>query len=180
MRLKNSTEKYGLITILIHWLSAVVVLGLFILGLIMVDLGYYDKGYKLYPFIHKSIGILLLMVTIIRIAWLLISRPPKALPQAKALHIIALVTHKMIYLSLLVILCSGYLIATADARAISVFDWFSVPALFAPFANQADIAGKVHLIAAWLLITLVVLHILGALKHHILDKDNTLTRMLGR
>jgi cytochrome b561 len=74
---------------------------------------------------------------------------------------------------------SGYLISTADGRAIDVFNLFSVPALVSGFDNQEDIAGLVHQIIAYSLIALVVLHALAALKHHFIDRDRTLKRMLN-
>ena len=85
-----------------------------------------------------------------------------------------------LYLGIFVLVLSGYLISTEDGRPIAVFTWFDVPALGALFANQADIAGLVHEYVAYSLIALAVLHGLAALKHHFIDKDNTLKRMFGR
>jgi len=74
---------------------------------------------------------------------------------------------------------SGYMISTADGRPISVFNWFDIPALPALIEQQEDIAGEIHFISATTLITLSLLHAAAALKHHFIDKDNTLRRMLG-
>jgi cytochrome b561 len=79
---------------------------------------------------------------------------------------------------LLFIMVSGIMISTADGRDIWIFDWFAVPFPNAFIDDQADLAGIVHQYLAYTLITLVVFHALGAIKHHIIDKDNTLTRML--
>jgi len=59
------------------------------------------------------------------------------------------------------------------------FNWFSVPALGELFENQADIAGEVHYYLSLSLIALVFIHAIAALKHHFINKDNTLTKMLG-
>ena len=75
------------------------------------------------------------------------------------------------------IMLSGYLISTADGRAIEVFSWFEVPATLSDIDGQEDIAGDIHEILAWTLIVLVALHALAALKHHFIDKDTTLKRM---
>ncbi|MNR57354.1 hypothetical protein D3C85_1781150 [compost metagenome] len=77
-------------------------------------------------------------------------------------------------------LISGYLISTAEGVAIDVFGWFSVPATLSGLPEQADVAGVIHFYLAWSLVVLAVLHALAALKHHFLDRDPTLTRMLGR
>jgi cytochrome b561 len=73
---------------------------------------------------------------------------------------------------------SGYLISTADGRAIAVFDWFSVPALISDLPAQEDIAGLIHRWLAYLMMGLVLLHAAAALKHHFINKDNTLRKML--
>jgi len=86
--------------------------------------------------------------------------------------------HSAIYLLLLLIMFSGYLISTADSRGIWVFEWFELPGFGSFIDDQADIAGLVHQYAAYSLIVLVVVHALGALKHHFIDKDSTLLRMV--
>lgn len=75
-------------------------------------------------------------------------------------------------------MCSGIMISTADGRDIWIFDWFAVPFPNAFIDDQADIAGFIHQYLAYSLIGLVVLHAAGAIKHHVIDKDNTLKRML--
>ena len=85
----------------------------------------------------------------------------------------------LLYLILFAIIISGYLISTADGQPISVFDWFSVPAVSQGKGNKLDLAGDVHLYLAWAVVVLSLLHAAGALKHHFIDKDITLKRMLG-
>ena len=75
---------------------------------------------------------------------------------------------------------SGYLISTADGRAISVFGWFEVPATITSIPKQEDVAGLVHQYLAWGLVIFSGVHALAALKHHFIDRDATLNRMLGR
>lgn len=179
--LKNSQSRYGVVSISLHWLVAVTVLGLFGVGFWMVDLSYYSQWYRLAPHWHKSIGILLFLIMLIRLLWRFISPPPAPLSQhsrwergaAKAVQLI-------MYLAVFVLAISGYLISTEDGRAIEVFDWFAVPAMGALFSRQADIAGVVHEYTAYVLIALAVLHATAALKHHFIDKDATLRRMFGQ
>ncbi|MFZ1872669.1 MAG: cytochrome b/b6 domain-containing protein, partial [Chania sp.] len=85
-----------------------------------------------------------------------------------------------LYTVLFAILISGYLISTADGQAISVFGWFDVPASLTGIPQQADTAGTIHLYLAWVVVVLSALHALAALKHHFIDRDVTLKRMLGR
>ncbi|MFK3870247.1 cytochrome b [Pseudoalteromonas rhizosphaerae] len=177
--LKNTKSSYGVVAILLHWLMAVIVIGLFGLGLYMVELTYYDSWYKGSLDLHKSVGITLVALLIFRFAWRALGTQPEPVAgSSKALNNVAHTVHIFLYLLLSVIVISGYLISTADGRAIEVFTLFSIPAIDFSVANQADIAGKVHYYVACSLIGLVVLHALGALKHHFIDKDKTLVRMI--
>ncbi|WNO62285.1 cytochrome b [Rheinheimera sp. MMS21-TC3] len=180
MMLKNGSSHYGLISVVIHWLMALAVFALFALGFWMVDLSYYSQWYRTAPYWHKSVGILLAIVLLVRISWRFISPPPKAIATHKPWETkLAGLAHLLLYLGLVILVISGYLISTEDGRAITVFDWFDVPAAGALFANQADIAGLVHEYTAYGLITMAVLHGLAAIKHHLIDKDHTLKRMFG-
>ena len=174
--LKNSVNQFGLVAILLHWITAVVVLGLFAVGWWMVELNYYSEWYRIAPHWHKSTGLLLAGVVVLRLIWKLVNAKPKALGQPweqKA----ASVAHALLYILMLAIFCSGYLISTADGRGIDIFDWVTVPSMGQLFEDQEDIAGLVHEYLAYGLIGLVLLHALAALKHHFVDKDETLRRM---
>lgn len=181
MLIKNSNTAFGLISIALHWLTAVAVYAMFALGLWMVTLGYYDVWYHKAPDIHKGIGILLMMGLIIRLVWRVISPPPAALKSYSRLTRAGSgFAHMFLYTVLLTIVISGYLISTADGKPINVFGIFEFPATLTDKAFQADLAGSIHLWAAWAIIVLSVMHGLMAVKHHIIDKDETLLRMLGK
>ena len=178
--MRNTSERYGGMAILLHWIMALVVFGLFGLGLYMVELTYYDSLYKTLPFIHKSIGILLALVFIFRIFWRLTNPVPSPVAGTTPLEKrIADIVHRGFYFLIAAIMISGYLISTADGKSISVFDLFSVPATVTSIPEQEDTAGIVHQYLAYGLIVLVVLHAGAALKHHFVNKDFTLRRMLG-
>ena len=173
----NTRESYGIVAIVMHWLSALAVIGLFALGYWMLTLGYYDSWYRLGPWWHKSFGITLLALTVIRLVWKFMNPKPQPLG-SRFDQIGARVGHALIYALLLVTMISGYLISTADGRGISVFDWFEVPALITSIPQQEDIAGTVHWYTALTLVIAAAGHALAALKHHFVNKDSTLTRML--
>lgn len=180
MQFKNTPQRYGVVSAALHWLTALVVYGMFALGLWMVTLSYYDGWYHQAPEIHKSIGILLMMALIVRIIWRLYSPPPVALTSYSRLtRIGAAAGHLLLYLLLFAIIISGYLISTADGKPISVFGWFEIPATLTDAGAQADIAGTLHLWFAWSLVIISLSHGVMALKHHFIDKDDTLKRMTG-
>jgi cytochrome b561 len=169
--------KWPLTIIIVHWVSAIVVIGMFASGLWMVDLTYYSDWYKTAPHWHKSVGLLLLFVTVFRLLTRFMSaRPPTY--GSKTEKMLSKAGHGLIYLLLLTLFASGYLISTADGRGIEIFNWFSVPSLGEFFDNQEDLAGEVHFYLAWSLIGLAVLHAGAALKHHFFNKDDTMKQML--
>lgn len=181
MQFSNTPQRYGVISAALHWLTAIVVYGMFALGLWMVTLSYYDGWYHKAPEIHKSIGVLLMMGLVIRLVWRVISPAPATLSSYSPLvRLGAALGHLALYALLLAIVVSGYLISTADGKPISVFGWFDIPATLADAGAQADIAGTLHLWLAWSVVILSLLHGLMALKHHFIDKDVTLKRMLGQ
>jgi cytochrome b561 len=176
---RNKKTGYGRVSILIHWTSALAVFALFGAGLYMMSLSYYDPLYRTLPWWHKSFGLTLLALTVFRIIWKLANPKPQSLPEHSKWTVrLAKMGHYLIYALLLAIMCSGYLISTADGRGISVFDWFEVPALITGIEGQEDLAGEIHFYLAWTLVILAVGHGLAAIKHHLIDKDDTLKRMI--
>lgn len=181
MQWRNSATRYGLVTILTHWVVALSVFALFALGFWMVGLNYYSEWYRTAPDVHKSVGILLFVLMLLRVGWRLFSPMPAPLvSHGRWTRLAAKAGHGVLYLCLFGVMIAGYLISTADGRPIDVFGLFQVPALISGIRGQEDVAGLVHEYLAWALVILAGLHGLAALKHHFLDRDATLLRMLGR
>lgn len=180
MHWRSHNRGWGAVAITLHWLSALTVVGLFALGLYMTSLDYYDPWYHKGPDLHRSIGVLLFLATVLRLLWRLPSPPPPPLANHRPWERrLAAAVHALLYLLLFTLMLSGYLISTADGAAVEVFDWFSVPATLTG-EHQEDTAGAVHLTLAWTLVCVALLHAAAALKHHFLDRDRSLKRMLGR
>lgn len=176
----NTADRYGWVSIVMHWIVALAVFGLFALGTYMVDLSYYDNWYRSAPHIHKSIGLVLFGLVLLRVLWRFLSPVPRSLPNHKRWEkISANLAHGALYILIFVAMISGYLISTADNSGIEVFSWFTVPSLTGRQKGLEDTAGLIHYWATWGLLVLAVLHGMGALKHHLIDRDETLRRMLG-
>lgn len=181
MHWRNSATGYGWLSIGMHWLVALAVFGLFGLGLWMVELDYYSSWRHTAPELHKGIGLCLFALMLLRLLWRFVSPPPAPLSSYSRLtRLGAKLGHGALYLGLFAVMLAGYLISTADGRGISVFGWFDVPATITGIPEQEDLAGAVHFYLAWGLVILAGLHGLAALKHHVIDRDTTLLRMLGR
>ena len=180
MRLINTTARYGWPVIIIHWLSFAAIAGLFALGLWMVTLDYYHPWYRQGPDMHRSIGIVLMGLTVLRLVLRWAGPAPRPVAGVKSWeHRLARRLHGLFYALILALGISGYLISTADGRAIIVFDWFAVPAVMTTIPRQEEVAGMAHEYLAYTLIGLALLHMLAALKHHFIHRDDTLRRMLG-
>ena len=179
---RSDDRQYSGFAKLLHWLSALTVVGMFALGLWMMELSYYDPWYRAAPDIHKSIGIALALVTLIRLIYRFAVPHPSALPgHSPSVRMAAKAVHGAVYLLLLVMFISGYLITTAQGDPLVVFGgYLEIPSVYSGMDNLEDKAGEVHEIAAFTLIGLAVLHAAAALKHHFIDKDDTLLRMIRR
>ena len=175
--LKNTEYSYGWVAIFFHWVSVLLVAGLFGVGWWMVELDYYSEWYRLAPHWHKSTGLIFALLVVVRLIWKQVNIRPKPLG-SRVEKAMASLVHVALYALLMAIFVSGYLISTADGRGIDVFEWFTVPSVGELFANQEDVAGEVHEYLAYSLIGLALLHALAAIKHHVIDKDDVLRRML--
>jgi cytochrome b561 len=174
---KNSKSGYGWLAIALHWLMALGIFGTFGLGLYMVELTYYDAWYRGSLDLHKSIGLTLLLVWIVRITWRWFNTNPEISGspiEKKVAHYV----HLSLYGVMLVLMITGYLISTADGRGIGVFGLFEIPAMSVSFENQEDIAGDIHWLLACGLILMAALHAMAAIKHHVVNKDDTLLKMI--
>ena len=178
MHLRNTRSRYGLLAILLHWAMAALLIGLYLLGDYMVDLGYYDPWYLQAPEWHRDLGMLTGVLLVLRWGWRL-TNPLPTLPDSGWERRAALWVHRLFYALIAVVVLSGYLILSADGQPVSVFGLVALPPLLSGIENQEDIAGLWHARLALLLMLLVLLHALAALKHHFIDGDDSLLRMLG-
>jgi len=179
MQHRNTKERYGFIAMLLHWGLAILIVGMFVLGSYMVELDYYDPWYKKAPDLHRSIGVIVAGLMIYRLFWRLTNTHPRESGEAWERRL-AIWMHRLFYVLIAAIVVSGYLITTADGQPVVVFQLFDIPAAFTGFDRQEDIAGEIHEWLTDILIVLVSLHALAALKHHFINRDSTLRRMLGK
>ena len=172
----DTQEAYGIVSRILHWGMALAVFAMFGLGWWMVGLDYYSPYYNSAPDLHRSAGMVLLAVLILRTAWRLANVKPDDADLTQIERRVSRVVHKTFYALLMILLVSGYLISTADGRALGIFGWFSVPSLVA-WNGQEDAAGLVHEWSAYAVMALAVIHSAAALKHRFADKGRTRNRM---
>lgn len=167
-------QRYSGLAILLHWLQAAVVLWLLWLGWTMVDLPKGAERSAAYS-LHKSLGLLALLLVVIRLAWRRRHPAPPAIIggwQAR----LATGTHHALYAFLLLAPLAGYLASAATPYAVKFFG-VELPRLMAPNPELNSLAKQLHVIFVWSGAGLIALHVAGALKH-VLAGDGTLQRML--
>jgi cytochrome b561 len=176
MYLRDTLSGYGFVSRVLHWGMALAIVGVFGLGLWMVRLDY-DSPYRIIgPDIHRSVGILLLLFLIARVIWRTLNAHPEPSPLTPLQYRASRAMHWTLYAVLLGVTVSGYFISSADGQPVSVFDWFSVPAVTKQ-PGLEDQAGLVHRWLAWGAIILAALHTIAALKHHFAGHDRILFSM---
>jgi cytochrome b561 len=181
MQIKNSAEKFGLMTRLLHWIIGLAIIFLIWLGWYMVDLTYYDKWYNGSLTWHKSLGLIVLGLALIKIGWQIYSPTPGPAATLKPWEKTgARIMHVILTFMMVLIPATGYLISTSDGKAVDVFGWFSVPALVGKNTEVRDLAINLHFYLAYGTALLLAGHIGAALKHQFINKDGTLTRMLWK
>lgn len=172
---RNTTERFGLITRALHWGMAALIVALLALGLWLSSMQPGLSTIQLYG-LHKTLGLTVLALVILRVIWHRISPPPGPLAlgwQVRA----ARLGHLALYILLLVIPLSGWIGSSATGIDTVFADRWVVPAI-APVSETWETAAfAVHDIATKLLMALLVIHVLAAL-HHQLAGQGTLTRML--
>ncbi len=178
MTLKNTSARFGAVAKFFHWTVALLVIGLLCVGFLMTSLKISPFVFKLF-FLHKSTGITVLALMALRLIWRIYNPPPHSLPNHQPWEkALAKASHWFLYIALFLMPLSGWTMSSAKNFHVSVFNLFTLPDLVAPDPALAEFLEEFHGYLAWGIIIVLGLHIAGALKHHILDKDATLRRML--
>lgn len=186
MALRNSETRYGAVAMTLHWLIAAMILGLVAVGFIMGDLENSDPNkFKLYQ-LHKSFGLTVLALSVLRLLWRLVNPLPPLPGDLKAWErLLARATHVVFYALMIGTPLVGWAMVSASPFNIPTrfFGQFEVPHLpyFATAPEKADLAeslAEVHEMLAFGILGLLALHVGAALKHHFILKDSVLVRML--
>lgn len=176
--LKNTDNAYGSVAKLFHWIMALLILGLFFLGLYMSDLELSPQKLQLYQW-HKSLGATVLALAALRLCWRLWNIVP-ALPAGMALweRFGAHASHYALYALMFAMPLSGWIMSSYAGYPVSVFGWFTLPDLVAADKNMFRLMRDVHEALGWSIVALASVHAGAALWHHFIRKDNVLRRML--
>jgi cytochrome b561 len=176
LRFLNSSVGYGLVSKNFHWIMTVVIILNFVIGLMLEDLEKGPLRFLLFN-IHKSLGILVIILIIPRLLWRLINTVPVTLGGNKYLDKLSKYVHYFFYFILLTVAFSGWTYSSARGAAINFFGLFQVPPLVEKNEVIAKLSLNIHQISVYIFIAVLVLHVLASLFHHFILKDKTLRRM---
>ena len=177
MHAESRQEYWGRFSIALHWLTFALIVVLACLGLTMDELP--TGKLKLQVFaLHKSLGLTVLGITALRIAWRLFEKRPALLPGPAWQRAGALLTHYGLYLMLLLVPFSGWWYNSTAGFPLKWFGLFKLPPLGGFDRALKPQALETHQTLFWVLAALVALHAVAALWHHYRVRDRTLSRML--
>jgi cytochrome b561 len=176
--LRNSRDGWGLVSQLLHWLVALLILAQILLGLAAVS--WHLSPIKLSLFVwHKSVGMLVLVVVLLRLGWRA-ANPTPGLPQGMPRweRLAARASHALLYVLMLALPVTGWAINSAANIPVKLFWLIPLPAITGPGKRLQEVSTTTHVVLFIALAGVVVLHVGAALRHHYLKQNDVLRRML--
>lgn len=180
MPLKNTLERWGSLAMTFHWVIVGLIISQFVLANIADSL---PLGMAKLAMLarHKSVGITILGLAVLRLLWKLMNRghsPPLPADLKGYERFLAHLTHHGLYLLLFALPLTGWAMSSAKNYPVSWFNQFTLPNFVAPNETLFEALEGTHEALAFTLAALATLHVLAALQHHLIRKDNVLRRML--
>ena len=162
----------------LHWIVVILIVAAWAVGLTMVDLPLSPQKLKLYSW-HKWIGVSIFLLTLARLAWRAAHQPPTLSHSIPAWQIrAAAVSHALLYALLFAIPLSGWLFSSASGVPVVYLGLVQLPDLVGRDKALAGLLKQVHVVLNWTLFVIACIHVTAALKHHLVDRDDVLARML--
>ena len=178
MAIRNTTHRWGAIAQLLHWLIVALIITQFTLATLFDDL---PPGARKLALLarHKSVGITILMLAIVRLAWRSANpTPPLPVTLRPWERTLARFTHMLLYALLFAVPLAGWTMSSARGFPVSWFGLFTLPDLVPKNKMLYEALITTHGVLAWTLGVVAIIHMLAALKHHFVLKDDVLKRML--
>jgi cytochrome b561 len=172
------TDRYTRTAVALHWLIAVLIFAVFPLGVYMHGLPLSPYKLRLFSY-HKWIGVTVFMLAVLRVTWRATHLPP-SMPGTMAdwEKLAAHATHYALYVLIFIIPVSGWLMSSAKGFQTVWFGVLPLPDLVGKDKELGDMLLEVHKVLNYLLFGLVLAHIGAALKHHFVERDDVLVRMI--
>ena len=173
MGIFNTSHSYGFISVLFHWLMALILLATFLLGLNLKD---NFQNYDVVLMLHNSLGIVIFLLAVFRLCWRWLNILPDPLATKRVLIKLATLIHILFYVIFFTMPLTGYLLTNLQGDVVNFFGT-QLPELLERNRDMKRTVHSIHDILGNALLAMLSLHIIGALYHHYWLKDNTLRRM---
>ena len=176
--MKANSKPYTKTAILLHWVVALLLVAVIGLAYLLEAFPEESAGFITVIGLHKSVGITILALSLMRLVWRLFNKPP-ALPESTPIWQRG-VAHAVMASLYVLTICTpivGWAMVSADGHATSFFGLFDLPSLLAENENSAEQLEELHEVLANMIIGLVVLHVLASLKHQFVDRDGLMSKM---
>lgn len=176
--INNTTIAYGSVSKFLHWTVGLAIIALLAVGLYMEDLEPAPFKFQLYG-IHKAVGAIVLGLVVLRVFWTTFQTKPNApMGMAPATYRMVSFGHAVLYGFMVLMPLSGWIMSNAAGYPVDVFGFFTLPEIASKNEEVRHFFGEVHELAGYGLIAMLAAHILAAIWHHVVKKDDTLQRML--
>ena len=174
---KNTDESFGLVSRLFHWVIFLMVVGMLIGGAVLEDL---PRGTfkSLIMGLHKSTGVVILLIMVLRLWWKYVNPKPRDLGPSAFENQLGRLMHIFLYILLILQPLFGILMSQAFGSPVKVFGLFTLPTLMPKSPGAGSVFSEMHSVTALVLAICVVIHAAAAVKHHYIDRDRTLMRMI--
>lgn len=172
-------SRYTTTAIVFHWIVAILAFTMIGLGLYMTDVPKGSPDRAFYFNLHKSIGVTTALLVIVRLWWRAKNPPPPLTASMPGWEIQASkISHALLYLCLIVMPLSGFAATQFTKYGVNYFGLFKIPPMGSENKVVYDVLQGIHGVTATLLIALVIIHVLAAFKHLLINRDNVFQRML--
>ena len=181
MQRSDTPARYTRTAMALHWLIAILVIGQFVWGWYMQTIPKQPVGLRVDAFnLHKSIGMTIFLLMVLRLAWRATHAPPPLLAMPRWQARAADASHILLYVVLIAQPVIGYLGSEYSGYPVKYFG-MTLPGWAGKDVALKDFLSGAHLVNSWLLAGLVALHVVAAIKHALVDRDGLLARMgVGR
>ena len=170
-------ERWHPVSIALHWVLALMIVGSLGVGLYMTGLPFSPLRLQLYNW-HKWAGVTILALSALRLLWRLTHRPPADAPMPRWQRRTAQVAHGALYLLFFAVPLAGWAYSSAAGFPVVLFGLLPLPDFVGADRELSEALKPLHRMLAYTLAAVVVLHVAGALRHHFIDRDGLLLRMM--
>jgi cytochrome b561 len=177
MAWRNTSERWGALARFFHWAIVLMLIGQFIMAELAEDLPLGMEKIALLAR-HKSVGITILLLAVLRLGWRALNPTPRAPAGAPWEHALARGAHVALYGLLFAMPLSGWMMSSAKNYPVSWFNLLPLPNLVPVSESIYEFMHETHEVLATTLIIVAAAHVLGALRHHFIKRDDVLKRML--